>query len=131
VIPRLRPIEAPAALGSWLILRPSQVLAREAVPGLQVVEPRGEPLGTSRHRLVGPLLAWHLVLLGGNPTASPFLLRISRLKCASDLGSGIGLAPPPAIPLRARPALPPRASPTRRLSHFRRPFCELGTTVPQ
>jgi hypothetical protein len=55
VIPRLRPVEAPPASGSRLV-SPLQILAREAVPGLELVETRGELLGTTRHCLVRSLL---------------------------------------------------------------------------
>jgi hypothetical protein len=42
----------------WAGSRPLQVLAGEAVTRLQLVEPRGEPLGTIGHR---PIMSWPAV----------------------------------------------------------------------
>jgi hypothetical protein len=50
VLPYLGPVRASPALGYGLVLRPLQVLADEAVARLQLVEPRGKPLGATGHR---------------------------------------------------------------------------------
>jgi hypothetical protein len=71
VLPSLRS-DTQTALGSRWVSRPFQLLARQAVPYLQLVdsEPRSEPLGTAGYRLVGLLLAWHSILLAGDSATS-------------------------------------------------------------
>ena len=58
--------------------------------------------------------------------SSYFFTKISRLRCARDLGRGIGLAPPcsHSTPVASLP----QASPTRRLSHSLELHCERDTT---
>jgi len=51
------PACAPPALLGGKALSSVQVLPWEAVTCLQLVEPRGKPLGATSHRLVGPLRA--------------------------------------------------------------------------
>ena len=43
----------------------------EAVACLQLVESRGEHLGSSRNRDIGLLSAWHSVLPSGGPASCP------------------------------------------------------------
>jgi len=62
---------APPALRRVPVLRPFQVLAGETVPCLQLVVPRGAPLGASGYRSARLLLARHPVLLCGDPVPYP------------------------------------------------------------
>ena len=69
-----------------------QVLSGAAVSRLQLVEPRGKPLGAPSHRAVGLVALWHLVFLLGDPASSHFrasahfLSVMPRLRFARDRG---------------------------------------------
>jgi len=78
VVPGLRSVSAPPALRGGSGLRPVEVLPGQAVPRLELVEPRGKPLGATRYRTIKPLALRQPVLLGVRPPAnwraSPLLL---------------------------------------------------------
>jgi len=71
VVPGLRSVPAPPALRAGPSLRPVEVLAGQAVPRLQLVEPSCEPLGAVGHRAIGLLALRHPVVLLGGPAPSP------------------------------------------------------------
>jgi len=98
----LGPVRAPQAVHErwavgWLLAH-FRLLAGEAAIRIQPVEPRGEPLGATGHRPIRPLFGRQLVLPAGGPASFPvpcfdpplLLSEISRLRCARDLGGGVG-----------------------------------------
>jgi len=54
-VPGLRSVRAPPALRGRMALRPVEILPSQGVPRLELVEPRGEPLGSQLpcHRATG------------------------------------------------------------------------------
>jgi len=134
MFPRLRPVPTPPPLSGGPILRPVQVPSGEAVTSLQLVEPRGEPLGAIATVPSGfCVLGILYFFLEARPPAhwrasAHFFSEISRLRRARDLGGAVSYVPPPglsslAIPHRGRLAPPPRAWPVRRHSRFLGPHC--------
>ena len=85
---------APPALGIGADLSPVQVLSCAGVSCLQLVVPRGEPLGAVGNRAIGFLALRHAVLRLRGPTSGPltasahFFSEISRLRLARDRGRG-------------------------------------------
>jgi len=71
VVPCLCRAPAPPALGLGADLSPVQVLSCAGVSRLQLVEPRGEPLGTVGHRAIGFPALRHAVLRLRGPTSGP------------------------------------------------------------
>jgi len=77
----LRSVPAPPALRGEAALCPVEVLRGQALPRLELVEPRGEPFAAPCYRTIGPLAHRQPVLLPGGlascPLAclGPFLLR--------------------------------------------------------
>jgi len=63
VLPSLVRVPAPPALRGGPILRPIEVLLGQAMPRLDLVEPRGKPFSAPSHRAVRPLAASPLVRL--------------------------------------------------------------------
>jgi len=62
VVPCLCGAPAPPALGLGADLSPVQVLSCAGVSCLQLVEPRGKPLGAVGHHTIGFLAVRHVVL---------------------------------------------------------------------
>jgi len=56
VIPRMCSVCPLPALSGWLILHPVELLGYEAVARLQLVGPRGKPLGATGHCSICPRL---------------------------------------------------------------------------
>jgi len=86
VVPGLRSVPAPPALRGGPALCPVEILPGQAVPRLELVEPRGELLGAPSYHATGPLALRQLVLLligsAPHPLAylHPLLLRDSPLE---------------------------------------------------
>jgi len=95
VLPSLVWVPAPPTLQGGRILRPVEVLPGQAVPRLDLVEPRSESLGATSHRAIGLLVLRHAVLRSGGPASRPLpcrhppLLGGHPLVLARDLGRGI------------------------------------------
>ena len=91
-------VAAPPAPRGGPAPRPMEVLPGQAVPRLDLVEPRGKPLGASCNRAIRLLAFRHSVFrLGGPPPAhcrafAHFFSEISRLRFERDLGRGIARA---------------------------------------
>ena len=71
VVSRLRGVLAPPALGSGAHLSPVQVLSSAGVPRIQLVEPRGEPLGAVGFYAIGLLALRHAAVCLGGVTPGP------------------------------------------------------------
>ena len=99
VIRCLRPVPTPPALSSGPVLRLVEVLPRDAVTYLQLLKPRGEPLGAIGNRTVRLLPARRPVFLPGGPATSPppslpLLLQVLPLEVREESGEQHH-APPP------------------------------------
>ena len=103
VVPGLRSVSAPPAWRGGSILCPVEVLPGQAVPHLELVEPRGESLDAPSYYAVRPLALGQPVLLLGGAASSPLACLHPLLLRDIPLEVGEGLwerRRPPFCPAR-------------------------------